>query len=169
MRHIVYVFGMVAMLCLFSGGAWAQENPGGGGGRQFDPEAFRKQMLDRLKERLGVTEDEWKALQPKVEAVQKLVMESRMRGGNMFGRRRGGEDPNQPQPEPRNELEKKTRELQALADNKDADPKAVKDKMKEIRDLREKAKGDLKKAQDELRELLTPRQEAQLLLMGYLE
>ena len=169
MRNRVCVVAAAVLLCLFSGAAWGQDDQGGNQPRRFDPEQMRQRMLDRTKETLGVTDDEWKALQPKIEAVQKLAMDSRMRGGSMFGRRRGGEDANQPQPEPRNELEKKTRELQALADKMDADPMAVKEKLKEVRDLRDKGKADLKKAQDELRELLTPRQEALMVLMGLLD
>jgi len=150
-----------------AGGANAQV----GQRRQFDPAQFRQRMLDRIKENLALSDDEMKALQPKIEAVQNLQQQARGGGFGGFGRRRN-QDPAaaaQPAPEPKNDVEKKTQELQALLDNKDSDSKAIQDKLKELRDLREKAKGDLKKAQDELRELLTPRQEAQLVLMGLLE
>lgn len=174
MRKIIYALGAAAMVCLLCGAAaLAEDNPGGGGRPQFDPAQWRQRMLDRLKETLGSTDDEWKALGPKVEAVQKLVFQARMGGRSMFGRRRGGDNANaeqQPQqPPPANDVEARSQELQKLLDNKDADVKAVKDKLKELRDAREKSKVDLKKAQDELRELLTPRQEAQLVLMGMLE
>lgn len=181
MRNIVYVLGAVVTLWLCGAGSIeAQDAPpdggaagggaGNGGGRRggWDPEAMRQRMLDRVKETLGSTDEEWKALQPKVEAVQKLVMQGRM---GMFGRRRGGGDPNQPQqqPEATNDVQKLTQELQALLDNKDSDPKVVAEKLKALREARDKSKVDLKKAQDELRELLTPRQEAQLVLMGLLD
>jgi hypothetical protein len=184
MRNIVYVLGALMLFWAWGVGSLeaAQDNPppdggaagggaGNGGGRRggWDPEAMRQRMLDRAKETLGSTDEEWKALQPKVEAVQKLVMQSRM---GMFGRRRGGNtDPNQPQPQPEatTDVQKLTQELQALLDNKDADPKVVAEKLKALREARDKSKVDLKKAQDELRELLTPLQEARLVMMGLLE
>jgi len=153
---------------------------GGGGGRQrFDPEQMRKRMLDRIKEQFGSTDDEWKAVEPKIEAVQKAQAASRTMGGFGGGRQRGGnggggggggaQPADEANPAPQSDLEKKTAELKALTDNKDADSKAVKDKLAEFRALRDKSKTDLKKAQDELRELLTPRQEALLVLMGMLD
>ena len=180
MWRISKVLGTAVAICLFSAVvACAQDAGGGGGGGQggrgqggpggrggFDPAQYRQRMLDRIKEVLGVTDEEWKVLQPKVEAVQQLSQQTRV-GGGMFGRFRRGGPPDANQA--RSDLEKKTQELQTLLDNKDADPKAVKDRLKEIRDLREKARLELKKAQDALRELLTPRQEAQLVLMGLLD
>ena len=185
MRRITWMMSAVVMAGLCSGlSLRAEDAPpaggaGGGGGnrRQFDPEEMRKRMQDRMKENLGVTDDEWKALQPKIDAVQKAQMASRggMRGMFGGGRNRGpnqpqnapaAEDPNAP---PKSDIEKKREGLQTLADKKDADEKAVKDALKDYRDARDKAKVDLKKAQDELKELLTPRQEAQLVLMGMLE
>jgi len=185
MRRITWMMSAVVMAGLCSGlSLRAEDAPpapaagGGGNRRQFDPEEMRKRMQDRMKESLGVTDDEWKALQPKIDAVQKAQMASRggMRGMFGGGRRPGGqnnpqnapaaEDPNAP---PKSDIEKKHTALQTLADKKDADEKAVKDALKDYREARDKAKVDLKKAQDELKELLTPRQEAQLVLMGMLE
>jgi Spy/CpxP family protein refolding chaperone len=193
MQRITWMLSAVVMAGLFSGvslsAAEGDAPPaaggqgGGGNRRQFDPEEFRKRMQERMKENLGVNDDEWKALQPKIDAVQKAQAATRGGGfGRMFGggggggnRNRGGNNPqNAPQAEdpnapPKSEVEKKHTALQTLADKKDADEKAVKDALKEYRDARDKSKVDLKKAQDELKELLTPRQEAQLVLMGLLE
>ena len=188
MRRAAYVLGLVVAGLLSAVNVSAEEPaPGGQGGQaagqgggnrgrgQFDMEQFRQRMMDRVKENLGVAEDEWKVLQPKIDAVQKVQMQQRMSGmGSMFGRRRSTEGQQQPAaaaaPEPpKSETEGKTRELQTLVDNKDSDPKVVKAKLQELREAREKAKLELKKSQDELRELLTPRQEAQLVLMGILE
>jgi chromosome segregation ATPase len=188
MRNTIYVLSAVVLLMVWGagplvagdaggdagGGGGGAGGGGGGGGRRgnWDPEAMRQRMLDRVKESLGSTDEEWKVLQPKVEAVQKLTTQG---WAGMFGRRRGPGGPggdaaqNANQPEARSEVDKKTQELQALTDNKDADPKAVAEKLKELREAREKAKVELKKAQDELRELLTPRQEAVLVLMRLLD
>ena len=183
MRRITWMMSAVVMAGLLSGLSLRAEDAapaagGGGGGNRRTPEEWRKMAQDRMKENLGVTDDEWKALQPKIDAVQKAQTASRGGGRGMFGggRRPGGqnqpqnapaaEDPNAP---PKSDIEKKREGLQTLADKKDADEKAVKDALKDYREARDKAKVDLKKAQDELKELLTPRQEAQLVLMGMLE
>lgn len=177
MRRITWMSAVVVAGLLGGLSLRAEDAPpagGGGGNRRFDPEEFRKRMQERMKESLGVNDEEWKALQPKIDAVQKAQMASRGGFSRMFGGRRssgGGtapaaEDPNAP---PKSDIEKKQTALQTLADKKDADEKAVKDALKEYRDARDKAKIDLKKVQDELKELLTPRQEAQLVLMGLLE
>jgi hypothetical protein len=179
MRKMNWMLGAAALLCLLSGArGYAEEPPAppAGGRGNFNPEEFRKRMMDRIKENLGASDDDWKALQPKIENVQKLAMTSRMGGG--FGRRRGqggggGNAGAAPAPDanaaPKTDLDTKREALQTLADNKEADAKQVKDKMQEYREARDKSKAELKKAQDELRELLTPRQEAQLVLMGLLD
>jgi len=120
-------------------------------------------MLDQVKETLGVSDEDWKVLQPKVEAVQKLA--AQIYRPFMRGRRSRNSDDNQP----KNEIDTKMQELKTLAENKEADPKELKAKMEEVRVAREKIKLDLKKAQDELRELLTQHQEAQMILLGLLE
>lgn len=155
---------------------------GQGGNRQrgnFDPEQMRQRIMERLKETLAPSDDEWKVLQPKIEAVQKAQAEARTMGfGGMRGRGRGqGPQTGIPaggaeapaQREPRNDLERKSQELSALLEKKDSDPKTITDKLQELRDTREKARAALKKAQDELKELLTPQQEARLVMMGMLD
>jgi len=174
MKKIIFVLVTAGVVCLFNGfGALAEDNAagGGGGGQKFDPAVYRRmkldkkldKKLDRIKEALGATDDEWKVLEPKVEAVQKLVTLERM-GKSVRQGAAAGDAEQAP-----GDLEKKVKELQKLVETKDTAPKAVKDKLKELRDVREKSKAELKKAQDELRELLTPRQEGQLLLLGLLD
>src|SRR5690242_17995936 len=75
-RAIMYKrFLAVAVLCLAAAPAFGQAGgggAGGGGGRgrgNFDPAQMRQRMEERLKTELGVSDDEWKALQPKVEKV----------------------------------------------------------------------------------------------------
>jgi hypothetical protein len=143
-----------------------------------------KQRQKQLQEELGATDEEWKALGPKIEKVRTL---SRLVGddggagapggmpGGMFGGGPGGIagraslmrnlDPNA-QPA---DIEKKSQALQTLLDNKQAKPEAVVASLKAYRDARVKTKQDLAKAQQELKDLLTVRQEAQLVTMGILE
>ena len=141
------------------------QNPGGPGGR-MDPAQFRERMLNRIKEALGATDEEWKALQPKVEKVQQEQMQSM--AGRFGGRRRpGGEDANANRPA--NPVADAARDLQPLLENKDATAEQIKVKLQALRDARTKAKEELTKAQNELREILTQRQEAVLVSMGMLD
>jgi Spy/CpxP family protein refolding chaperone len=146
--------------------AFGQPQPGGGRAQ------FMQQMNDRLKAQLGVTDDEYKALQPKIEAVM-TAQRSTRGGGFGGGRNRGGNggtpaaaDPNAPPPTP---TQAATTALQATLDNKDAKPEEIKEKLTALRDARAKAKEELAKAQADLKELLTQRQEAVLVNMGLLD
>jgi len=165
-----------AVVCLLSGFGALAEDPGAGGGavgggaggRPTDLSASKQKKLDKkfdlVKETLGVTDEEWKVLEPKVEAVRSLSKQGRL---TISGKKKKGaaDDPNQPQID----LEQKILELRKLAAIKDTDTRTLRDKLKEYRDTREKCNADLKKARNELRELLTPRQEVQMVLMGLLD
>jgi hypothetical protein len=144
----------------------------------FDPAAFRQRMNDRIREVLGATDEEYQALQPKVEKVMDLQRQTR--GGGMGMMFRGGGpggpggaaggpppagDPNRT-PTP---VQEKAQDLQKTLENKDAKPEEIKAKLAALRDAREKAKSDLAGAQKELRELLTQRQEAAMVMMGFLD
>lgn len=132
--------------------------------RQFDPAQFKQQRLDRIKEQLGATDDEWKVLQPKIEKV----MDAQMAGfGGGFGRRGGnnGGD-NAPPPTP---IQKASQDLRTLLENKDASPDDIKAKLAALREARAKSKADLEAARKDLKEVLTQRQEAVLVTNGMLE
>jgi molybdopterin converting factor small subunit len=134
-----------------------------------------KQQQKRLQEELGATDDEWKALGPKIEKVrtlQRLVGDDAVGGsGGMLGGGPGrallirSADPNTPQAD----IETKSKTLQALLDDKQAKPESVTAALKAYREARVKARQDLVKARQELKDLLTVRQEAQLVTMGILE
>jgi hypothetical protein len=70
---------------------------GGPGGRgNFDPEQIRQQIAQRMKERIGASDEEWSVLQPKVEKVMQLQRRTASGGGMgmLFGRGgRGGGGP----------------------------------------------------------------------------
>src|SRR5690348_175245 len=65
-----------------------QRGPGGRGGN-FNPQEFQQRMMERIKERMEITnEEEWKAIEPliqKVMDVRREQMMSTMRGA--FGGR----------------------------------------------------------------------------------
>ena len=168
-------------IALVLGAAWvgqaiAQEQRGDR--PQRDPEQmrqrmeqFRQEASTRMRESLGMNEDEWKAIQPKIEKVSTLSRQSR---GGMFGgmrRGRGGAPDAAPRPtdQPQSDVEKKTTELQTLLPNKEASPDQIKAALKGLREARAKAADELTAARKELREALTLRQEAQLVLMGLLD
>ena len=150
--------------------------PGGAGQGNNRRAQFQQQMNDRLKEQLALNDDEFKALQPKIEAV--MTAQRSTRGGG--GRGRGGPggpggpggganapaDSNAPAP---TAAQTAAKDLQATLDNKDAKPEEIKAKLTALRDAHSKAREDLTKAQAELKELLTQRQEAVLVNMGVLD
>ncbi len=143
------------------------------GGGRFDPAQFRQRMLDRMKEQLGASDDEFKALAPKIEKVFQLQRDSSAFGG--MGRRAGG-GPGGPggpglggEDQPQSPVMEKRHALQQLLDNKDAKPQDIKAKLEDYRAARKQAREELSKAQDDLRGVLTQRQEAALIMVGLLD
>jgi hypothetical protein len=159
---------------LTAGMAFAQAGGGGGGG--FGGRGPRMNPMDFVKQQLNVTDEEWTVLQPKVEKV--LTMSRELRFGGMMGMmrgRRGGQGGGEPAenapaaPAQVSDLQEKTSDLRTTLDNKDSDPKDIAQKVAALREARKEAQEELTKAQAELKKLLTPRQEAQLVLMGILD
>ena len=176
------------------GGAGAPaggDQGGGGGGRGGRGGGFaqmRQQMMDQLKEKLGATDDEFKALQPKIEQISTLRQDlymSGMRqmfrgrggpGGGAGGADRGGDRgaapaggaPGADNAQP-SVLRAATDALQTTLDDKNAKPEDVKAKLAALRDARTKAKAELGTAQDDLKSLLTSRQEAIMVEYGFIE
>ena len=165
--------------------ALAQDQGGGGRGRGgFNPEEFRKMMMDRLQERLGATPDEMQVLAPKLEKVMTAQRDamSGMGMGRLFGRGgRGGGGGGGGQGRgqgggggggfqmPETPVSKATQELDTLLENKDAPDAEVATKLTALREARAKSRADLQAAQKELQEVLTPRQEAILVVLGMVE
>jgi hypothetical protein len=148
-------------------------------GGRFDPERIREMIAERMRESLGVSEEEWEIIGPRVEKVQLLSQAAAGRGG--FGRFMGGRGgrggdrsegvtrqmPEQP-PTVAN-VQKALEELRTLLDDETTKAADIKTKLTALREAREKAKQELDKAQKSLREVVTLRQEAQLVLMGLLD
>jgi len=167
------------------GSGAAQDDPGrgrGSRGTRFDPAQFQQRMMERMKETLQAGDDEWKVIEPRLSAVMTLSREVNSRGGmaRMFGRggrvgfgdrggrggSRGGQDQSV---QPQSDIEKCTQALTTLLESETPDPVQIKKVLTALRTAREKAKQKLAKAQQNLRTVLTIRQEAQLVLMGYLQ
>ena len=186
MNHVLSLAALTALLALSNGTAAAQERPGRG---NFDPEQFRQQAMERMKERFEVKDDaEWKIIQPRIEKVNEARREVTALGGNpfggAFGRRgdRGGDrggTANQAQQntgrerraafagfggQPAPESEDLQKAIEAKASNDD-----VKAKLAKLREARKQKETALEKAQEDLRKVLSVRQEATAVLMGLLK
>ena len=170
-RKVAWALVVGGLVTAFAAGAAFAQNQGtertrgNRGGEQFDPAQMRQRMQERMKESLGVTDEEWKVLQPKIDKIQTLLLQ--VRGGMMLGRRGGSSGATAA--EATSDVEKASKALQTALDNKDTKAEEITPKLTALREAREKAKQELTKAQTALREIVTPRQEAQLVLLGILE
>ena len=161
------------------GGGGGQGGGGGGGGGGFggrgDPAQYRQRAMDQLKQSLGATDDEFAAIQPKIEAVMTLQREANPNRFGMFGGnrgRRGGGDANNPQPGATTQpsgVQAAMNDLQNTLDDQSAGADQIKSKLDALRDARTKAKQDLAQAQADLKSVLTQRQEAVLVMRSILE
>ena len=156
---------MLAAMLMAAPATFAQDRP--------DPAEMRARMEARIKEQLGVNDDEWKVLQPKVEKVMTAQRSAATGGGfgGFGGGRRGGGGGggggggDQPQ----SEVAKARADLRTTLENQNASADEINQKLTALRNARSKAKGDLESAQKELKEVLTARQEAVFVSMGMLE
>jgi hypothetical protein len=189
-KRPILVFALF-LLAAIAAPAMAQQQPapggggqGGPGGGRFDPTQFRQMMNDRMKELMGTSDDEWKALQPRIEKVQQLQRDATNFGGMGLlmdfgggggggGRGRGFGGPGggggggaDRQP---SAAQLKNTELVDVVKNKTSSPEQLKEKLAAAKAARAQAKAELAKAQEELRELLTVRQEAVLTAIGTLD
>jgi hypothetical protein len=177
MTQMLAIAGLACVASLGSNKAWAQQDNGGGGKRNFDPAQFQQQRMERIKEDLEVKDDEWTALQPLIQKVmdaQQAVMADRMRGAFRGFRNRGGDNNGggggdnggrrrgfggEPSPEAQ-ALEKA---IESKASN--SEMKAALAKLQESRKAKQ---ADLETAQANLKKVLSVRQEAILTAQGLL-
>ncbi len=156
---------------------------GGPGGMQFDPAQMQERMLNGIKENLGATDEEWTAMKPKVQDIQKLRMKVAASAMGRFGGPRGMRGPDGP-----GDANDQTRrpgrgimgmlgneptpELDALRSASDSDSTSNEELKNKIKAYREAVKRDeekLKSTREELRQLVTVRQEAKLIVSGILD
>lgn len=146
------------------------EKSGGGRGGRWDPAKMRRMQQGRIKEAMGATDEEWQALQPLIDKAQTISFQSRQGRVSLWRRgRRGGSTEGADAEREKTDLEKCVEELQAVLKNKDATEQQIAEKLKALREARAKQKEELTKAQEELSGAATPRQQAQLVLLGLLE
>jgi len=148
----------------------------------------RKGFLSE-KRALRPTEEQWKIIKPMLEKVQRLrnqacstvgfLVTSSSGSGTSPRESRSRNEPNfqwriswkDKAPAELTEAQKIANELMDLVDNKNTTAEEFKQKMDALRKSRrklEKVKRQLSEAREELREVLTTRQEAALVLKGWL-
>ena len=184
MLRLRLVFAMfIAMLAIGATSAFAQQQQqnnqqrGQRGGGNFDPAQFRQRAMDRIKEQLGATDDEWKVIEPKVDKVMNAQRESRGGfgfggfGGGRYGPggATGGGGGGGADQQPTTAVGKASQDLRTTLDDKNAAPETIAKKLAGLREAREKARKDVADAQKDLKEILTQRQEAVLVINGMLE
>ena len=177
---LIALGGVASVLLL--GSSWTAQAQGQGGRGGFDPAQMQQRMMESYQETLGMSADEFKAVQPLIEGVMTKQRETmgmgRGFGGGGFGRARGGPgggggggqggDPGQgnrgrgfggePSPE-------QTALQQAV---ESGTPSEIKAKLEAYREARKKKEADLQDAREKLRKVLTQKQEAALVLRGLL-
>jgi hypothetical protein len=116
-----------------------------------------------IKNRLGVTDDEWTTLQP---AIQRVLTAMGDLGQNAPGMAMGGAmGGGQTAP---SDLAKAKRDLGTAINTPTTTPQDFSDKMQALRDSRDKAQAELDDARKNLTSLITVRQEGILTVMGIL-
>ena len=132
---------------------------GGGHDGNFDPSAFRRRAMERLRKRLGAaSDDDWQKIEPAVQKVQQLR-------SSLSTRRRWGGGAKDPLTEKINKLLEAGIPSKAEKPSKDE----LKNLLQQYRDRRKKIQSQMVEAQEDLKSLLSPKQEAVLILEGYLK
>jgi hypothetical protein len=148
---------------------------GGRGQRgNYDPAQMQQRILERYKDILEITnDDEWKAIEPRVQKIMDARRESFSGRTMFFGRGpRGGDNTQGDQSQQRRSsffgAPSPTAEaLQRAIDSK-ASKAELKAALEKYQAYRKEKQAELEKAQADLREVLTPRQEAIATLNGLL-
>lgn len=148
-----------------------REGQGRQGQREQRPEE-RQSEAQRMQERLGATDQEWKVLQPRVMRVSELSRQ--LRGGGRDRRRGGsrGDRPGSTQNAPareRSALEQAQEQLRTVLSNTSATPDQINKQLAAFRTAKARVKQQLVAAQTDLQKVITVRQEAQLVMMGMLD
>jgi hypothetical protein len=131
------------------------------------PEEMQKRQLDRIKTTLQMDDEKWKTVEPLVQKV--TTLSSELRGGMFGGMGRRGPNADQNTPAPTTEIGTKISELRTLIGDPSATDKAIKAKLAELTAAKDKVKAALAAARTDLCKALTAKQQANLVLMGFLD
>lgn len=176
---LVVAVMVVAITAMWTSNGFSQARRGGPGGPGgpggFDPAEFRQRMEERMKDRLGATDDEWAVLQPRLRKVQDLRAGGmRGMGRFLFGGRGGRGGPGGPPPLPGDTPDSVRKVVEAserLGDlvEQDAAAEDLKAALDTLRGAKREQQQALDKAQQELREVLTLKQEAMMVMMNMID
>ncbi len=156
-----------------NGNGNGRQRRGQNGGGNFDPQQMQQQMMDRMREQFGVTDDaEWKVISDRITPVMEL---RRAAGGGFaggFGGFRGGQNGGGQNGQGggrrgnANVSPEQDALRQAIADKlPDAE---IKSRLERVREVRKANEEKLTKAQEDLRAVLSVRQEAVAVMAGLL-
>jgi len=169
-RKAVLLVVVVGLVVTFAASAALAQAAGRGQRRgNFDPAQWQERRNQEMKTALGMTDEEWPAVEPLVTKVQTLNREAMQMRFGRGGRRRGGNEPTGNAEQELSPLAQAFQELQTALDNADATTEDIQEKLTAYRAAREQAKQELDKAKQALREVLTQRQEAVLVVRGLLD
>ena len=124
----------------------------------------RRLIAGTLRQQLGVTDEEWAVLAPRMQKVL-VAMAGAGEAGSIGGGPLGGMLLSGVAA---GDASRAMSELRTTLKDKEASDAEIADKLAAVRAAREQARADLKAAREELRALLTARQEAILANLGYL-
>ncbi|MCE5184705.1 MAG: hypothetical protein LLF76_01085 [Planctomycetaceae bacterium] len=145
----------------------------GDGPRGFDSQAMQQRMMERMKEQLQASDDDWKVIEPRLSKVMTLSRQTLMGRFGGMGRRGFGPGGDRPQRQDAdqsdNPVQKAQTNLEQTLTNENAPAADIKANLTALREAREKTRQEMAKAQDDLRQVLTLRQEAQLVMTGMLD
>jgi len=167
---------------LFAASAMAQPQNFQQGGQQIDPQQAQqayRQFMDRdtqqIREQLGVTDEEWAVIQPRIQKVRDAEQAAGQGQLNQLGRLargrpgQGGINVNALLGIKDSTVQQRQAELQKAIDDPNSTEAQIKQRLDAVREAKVRAMQVLAQARKELIEILTQRQEAILFQMGLLE
>ena len=171
--------GVLAILaCVAFGGASAQAQQDQL--NRFDRGQFMERILERLRENLGASAEEWSVLKPMIVTITEKQSAMRRAAGRgifgAFGGGRGGRSGD-------SDGDRRGRDRRGSRGDGDSgsnvdslreavesgDANKIKKELASYRAVQKKRAADLKKAREELRQVVTLKQEATLVLWGLLD
>jgi hypothetical protein len=149
--------------------------------QSIDPTIMRRaataRWMERLRKQLGATDEEWKVVGPRVEALLAAQQEARagirgFRAGGFGGPPAGGGGGRGffgPGPQESSAVEEAAAAVREASQDPSVPDRDTALALREYRKARDRARERLATAERDLRELLTQRQEAILVTLGLLE
>lgn len=177
MKTITKLGVLTILVCVAFGGAFVQAQQDQR--NRFDRNQFMERILERLRENLGASAEEWSVLKPMIAKIteKQSAMRRTGRGGfGAFGGGRGGRGGDN-DGDRRGREDRRSRGDEDSGSNADSlreavesgDTNKIKKELASYRAVQKKRAVELKKAREELREVVTLKQEATLVLWGLLD